>query len=476
MSGNWSLTIPAATMATLRDHLFPGDGDEHGAVIGATVVRTAAGTRLLTRRLFLARDGIDYVPGQRGYRMLTATFVLESAATCADQGLTYLAIHCHGGVDNVGFSGDDLASHERGYPALLDILNGPPVGGLVFARNAVAGDIWLPGGERVELTRVDVPGRTVTRMFPSPPSKPRRADDTYDRQARLFGDRGQSILQSQKVAVVGAGGAGALVNEYLARLGVGHLVVVDPERIDPTNLPRVVGASRRDARPWLSSARLPHALRRLGEGRRSSKVDIARRVATLANPNIRFDAIQGDITDPAVATLVADCDYIFLAADSMQARLITNSIVHQYLVPGVQVGAKVQVDLATGTVGDVFSVVRPLIPGQSCLWCNELISPSRLAEEATDPQQRARQRYVDEVPAPSVITLNAVAASHAVNDYLFSTTGLASDVPLRWKKFHPQTDEAIVEFPRQEQGCPECQVRLGAGRSMRLPTKVTAPC
>jgi tRNA A37 threonylcarbamoyladenosine dehydratase len=57
----------------------------------------------------------------------------------------------------------------------------------------------------------------------------------------VFGDRGQALLAAQKVGVIGAGGAGSLVVEYLARLGVGHLVVVDPERIETTNLPRVVG-------------------------------------------------------------------------------------------------------------------------------------------------------------------------------------------------------------------------------------------
>ncbi|MFP3415922.1 ThiF family adenylyltransferase, partial [Bacillus sp. SIMBA_074] len=72
------------------------------------------------------------------------------------------------------------------------------------------------------------------------------ADPTYDRQARIFGDRGQAILASSKVAVVGLGGIGSLIGEYLARLGVGELLYIDPDRLDPTNLPRVVGARRSD--------------------------------------------------------------------------------------------------------------------------------------------------------------------------------------------------------------------------------------
>ena len=126
MTAPWTLRLSPAIADELMGHLFPGDGDEHGAVIGASVVETARGTRLLARRLYLAEDGTDYVAGQRGYRMLTAAFVRDRIRDCAREGLAYLAVHCHGGANRVGFSGDDLASHERGYPALLDILGGQP--------------------------------------------------------------------------------------------------------------------------------------------------------------------------------------------------------------------------------------------------------------------------------------------------------------------------------------------------------------
>ncbi len=110
----------------------------------------------------------------------------------------------------------------------------------------------------------------------------------------------------------------------------------------------------------------------------------------------------------------------------MQARLVFNALVHQFLIPGTQLGAKVPVDARTGEVGRVFSVVRPIMPGETCLSCNGLISATKLQEEALTPEERRAQRYVDEpdIPAPSVITLNAVAAAHGVNDYLFRLTGL----------------------------------------------------
>jgi hypothetical protein len=71
LAGLWSLTIPETLFDTLDRHLFPGDGDEHGAVLIAGIQHLpGGGTRLLARDLLLAEDGVDYVPGKRGYRML----------------------------------------------------------------------------------------------------------------------------------------------------------------------------------------------------------------------------------------------------------------------------------------------------------------------------------------------------------------------------------------------------------------------
>ena len=467
MKGPISIRLPQAMMSELRAHLFQGDGDEHGAVIGASAVATARGLRFLGRRLFLAVDGVDYLPGQRGYRMLTADFVRQCALACADDGLAYLAVHNHPGTGSVAFSGDDMASHRRGYPALLDILDGPPVGALVFAHQAVAGDIWLSKQNQLELDHAVVVGRTQETMYPSPRTLS-GTDPQYDRQVRLLGERGQDILSAQKVGIIGAGGAGSLFSEYLARLGIGHLVVVDFDRLDVTNLPRVVGARRSDLRPkWL-----PASIARLLRYKAKHKVDIAKRVAQEANPRIQFEAIAGDITHSAVAQRLVDCDAIFLAADTMQARLVVNALCHQYLIPTWQVGAKVQVDLPTGKIQDVFSVVRQLVPGETCLWCNELIDSTRLAEEAASPEQRQAQRYVDEVPAPSVITLNAVAVAHAVNDYLFAVLGLLdADQRVTWTKCRPLEPQPAIELPRQDPMCPECVGRLGMGALKPLPVR-----
>lgn len=476
----WSLHLSTALSNELLRHLFPGDQDEHGAVLGVSMVETDRGVRLLVRRLYLAEDGVDYVSGTRGYRMLTASFVRDRIMDCQREELGYLAVHCHGGHDTVGFSGDDLASHERGYPALLSILGDKPVGALVFARNAVAGDIWLPDGQRIELDHARLLGSPIQVLRDAPAVTP-ASDSTFDRQSRLFGDRGQAILSNQKVGVIGAGGAGSLIVEYLARLGIGHLVVVDPERIETSNLPRIVGSRRIDAWPWLTHEARPARMRRFGRRISTPKVRIAARVARQANPKIRFAAVQSDVAREAVAQELVDCDYLFLAADSAQARLVINAITHQYLIPGVQVGVKVLVDDDSGKVLDIHSVVRILNPGEMCLWCNPpIVSPARLQDEALTSEQRRAQRYVDDehVPAPSVITLNALTVSQAVNEYMLTTVGLIRPAwERRWTRIHPAAasvhDRTVRELPRKDSRCPECSSagRLGAGRGRRLPTR-----
>ena len=154
--------------------------------------------------------------------------------------MAYLAVHNHGSDRQVEFSSVDLKSHERGYPALLDIGRGVPVGALAYGRRSVAADIWLPDGSRRSLGTYCVIGNDITRLY-SQPCQERESNSVHDRQVRMFGAAGQRILQASKIAVVGLGGVGSLVAEYLARLGVGNLVLIDPDEIESSNLSRVVG-------------------------------------------------------------------------------------------------------------------------------------------------------------------------------------------------------------------------------------------
>ncbi|MGY3478418.1 ThiF family adenylyltransferase [Bradyrhizobium ottawaense] len=466
----WRLVLPEKMKAELFAHLFPGDGDEHGAIILAGICQTHRGLKLVARELHLAVDGKDYVPGRRGYRMLKAEFIQGRILRARDLKLAYLAIHNHGGTTTVGFSSDDFASHERGYPSLLDISRGMPVGALVFAHFAVAGDLWFEGLKRAPLIEAVVIGQRRELLYPSPRPVISNTGVEYDRQARLFGDAGQNILRSLRVGIIGAGGAGSILAELLGRLGVGEIVLADPDRAEITNLPRLIAARRIDAIiDWLPS-RLQTRFARY-------KVDMAARNIHRANRSASVTPLRSDFLEKEVASHFVDCDYLFLAADTMGSRLLFNAIVQQYGVPGVQVGAKVPVS-PSGEVGDVFCVARKVTPGYGCLWCNGLINPARLQDEAISDETRKGYSYVadPQVTAPSVITLNAIACAHAADEFLFHVTGLKNpEANEDWLRWNSRKGMAGYDRPRRDLTCLECSTvdesRLGRGDFFSLPTR-----
>jgi molybdopterin/thiamine biosynthesis adenylyltransferase len=389
----------------------------------------------------------------------------SSSATsryCRDEQLAYLAIHNHGGRDHVQFSEPDNRSHERGYPALLDI-SGRPVGALVFAENAVAGDIWTPDRARRTISETVIIGRNILRLYPTPPPRPPKADRTYDRQVRWFGDRGQALLARLKVGVIGAGGVGLPLVTMLARLGVGTLVVIDPDRVDPTNLPRL-DARRIDAMMRLRG--IP-GLGAVADRFSTRKVTLARRIAKRANPKINFIGMPMNVIEPEAGMELVDADFIFLAADSHQARMVFNALVHQFLIPGVQIGTRIDTDKTTGAVGDIRTNLRLVLPHTGCLRCNKLISPARLQDESRNPNERERNRYVDEVPAPSVITFNTLAAAQAADDFMLIIGGLIDEkAPTDYLRVRPRERkmEPVQALPNQL-NCRDCGVTSASRRA-----------
>jgi len=455
MTEKCRLRIAREEFDIVTRHLFPGDRDEHGAVLLAGVSHAGGGQLTLhAREVHLATEGVDYIEGKIGYRALTPKFIHQLITRARDERLVYLAAHNHGSDREVGFSRIDLESHERGYPALLQIARGMPVGGLVFGRRSIQADIWLPDGSRLELDDAVVVGNTIQRLTPSPKRKLVETADTYDRQIRMFGKVGQEELANCRVGIIGLGGIGSLVAEYLARLGVGKFCLVDDDRVEKSNLSRIVGATRSDA---------------LSE---TTKVTVARRLILEGNEGADIQLVTEDVAKESVAKALTSCDYLFLAADSMRARLVFNALVHQYLIPGVQLGSKIRSD-PTGALVEVMSANRPVRPGRGCLWCNQLIDPTQLAKEAKSDEERRAQAYGVEEPNPSVISLNAISAAHAVNDFLLDYLGLRPDrTVLHYEHFHFLKGTRSLVEPRKDKDCSECSCvgqRYGRGDLVGLP-------
>ena len=96
--------------------------------------------------------------------------------------------------------------------------------------------------------------------------------DRFQRLKLLIGEEKFSKLNAATVAVFGIGGVGSFAVEALARSGVGHLILIDKDDIDATNINRQI-----------------HALTST-VGR--SKVEVMRERVKDINPAAQVDAIQ----------------------------------------------------------------------------------------------------------------------------------------------------------------------------------------
>jgi molybdopterin/thiamine biosynthesis adenylyltransferase len=455
------LVIGEELYATLQLHLFQSDHDEHAAVILAGVHDQAGSTRLLARELHLV-PAEQFIPGIHGYRQTSPGFVAELAVRAFTERLAYVALHSHPGATNrTALSHDDRHGHRRLFPHLLNLTNGVPVLGVALGTAAAAGEVWLNRDDPAPLDAVRVVGHNLVRLTDRPPPG-MQLDPRFDRQARLFGARGQEVLRSLHVAVVGAGGGGSLLVEQLAHLGVGRLTVVDYDTVKSINLSRIVGSNTTDI------------------GRK--KVDVMGRLVTQIDPSIDVRLVDGDITDRQIAERLLDCDFIFLATDTITSRLVFNAIAHRYLIPGVQIGAKVDVRV-NGSISQVYVAVRPVLPDRGCLHCNSLIDPNRVQAEARTEEEQRAQNYLNEpeVIDPSVISLNGLAAANAVNVMLFSATGLAHERLFDHRLYFPLTGDVLAVRDIKDPDCPFCSIsrpdsHYGRGGSpSSLPCRFTTP-
>lgn len=134
--------------------------------------------------------------------------------------------------------------------------------------------------------------------------------DRYARQTILaeVGAVGQARLAAASVLVVGAGGLGCPVLQYLAGAGVGHLTIVDHDTVEETNLHRQPLYGMGDiAKP---------------------KADAARSTLLRFNPGIAIDAVVARLTPQNATQLVAEADVIVDAADSFAVTYILSDACH----------------------------------------------------------------------------------------------------------------------------------------------------
>jgi hypothetical protein len=218
-----------------------------------------------------------------------------------------------------------------------------------------------------------------------------------DRQIRLWREIGQRALNTSRVAIVGLGGTGSACAVQLARLGVGELLLVDPQRSEPSNLNRLYGLTRTQA------------------SRGTPKVVVLRKRLREISA-VKVSEREESVFDPGVIEDILDCDLVLGCTDSQNSRALLNELPTQYGLPFIDLGCAAE---SSGQeILSMWTDVRRIESGGPCLWCMGTLDPSVIAAEGLPPETRARaakEGYVrGEGIEPSVINMTTVAASIGV--------------------------------------------------------------
>jgi adenylyltransferase/sulfurtransferase len=165
----------------------------------------------------------------------------------------------------------------------------------------------------------------------------------YSRQIMLpeVDISGQERLRKARVLVIGMGGLGSPVAMYLAAAGVGHLVIVDFDRVDLSNLQRQIVHRTADVnRP---------------------KVDSAHDTLLALNPLVRVSRIGHALEGEELMGQVRSADVVVDASDNLATRFTINEAC-------VRAGTSLVSGAATRMEGQVM-VYRPDRPSAPCYRC-----------------------------------------------------------------------------------------------------------
>ena len=210
-------------------------------------------------------------------------------------------------------------------------------------------------------------------------------EDRYSRQ-RLIPAWDQEKVSKSKILVAGAGALGNEVLKNLALLGAGHILIVDFDRVEISNLSRSVLFREEDlGLPKASTA--ARALKRL-------------------NPDIRVEAIDGDLESDLGLGEIRDHDMILGCLDSIYARWVLNRACQKAGRPWINAGIN-------ASVGEV----AMYLPGNNaCFECGMTRQMWSQIHERRSCMSLPRKPAAVTIPTTTVIA--SLAAALQVNEAL----------------------------------------------------------
>jgi adenylyltransferase/sulfurtransferase len=146
-------------------------------------------------------------------------------------------------------------------------------------------------------------------------------------------------VRDARVLVIGAGALGNEVIKNLALMGVGHIYIVDFDKIEAANLSRSV-------------------LFRESDNQRS-KAEVAAARAKSVNPDVKVQYLNGDVTTQLGLGIIRRMDVVIGCLDNREARLAVNRFCYWVNKPWVD-----------GAIQELLGLERVFVPGDgACYEC-----------------------------------------------------------------------------------------------------------
>jgi len=406
------LRLTGCQKQDLRVHLFPDDGMEAVALL-------LCGRRVEDDRHCLSVREIVRIPHHccERYedRITWPTSFLEPLLIRAGrENLAIVKVHSHpGGYDR--FSKFDDISDGEFFRATANWTESddPHASvvmlpcGRIFGRFGTAKLGFSPltmisvAGENIEYWADD-----VTSFIP----------DFADRHAQVLGAGTFGRLRRLRIAVVGCSGTGSPTIEQLFRLGVGELVIVDPDTIGPENLNRIINSRGRHG------------------AQRKLKVNVLAEAIEDTELGTTVYPIARDLCTPDAVQAVASCDMIFGCVDSVFARHLLNKIASTYCIPYIDIGVGLRAD-GIGGISHATGAIHYLQPDGSSLLSRGVFSLEDIRAEAM--RQRTPEEYATrlqdgyikgaEVRQPAVMPINVIFSGYGVWEFLCRLHQLRDD-------------------------------------------------
>ena len=238
-------------------------------------------------------------------------------------------------------------------------------------------------------------------------------------------------LKEANVMVVGCGALGNEVLKNLALFGVEHVVLVDFDIIEPSNLTRSILFRQADA-----------------EACRAKVIVAAERLREI-NPAMQVLPLSGDIGHEVGLGLLRRMDVVVGCVDSRWARYCLNRLCMRVRVPWVDGG----IDGLEGTA-------RVFVPGKNCYACN--LGPEALKElsyRLSCSSVIRRNERAGRVPTTPVVAsvIGAVEAQEAIKWLHPDELARGELTSLCGKMFYYEGQHLsarVVDFVGYDEECP----------------------